>query len=101
MRREQINRTCGRTLIVLSVVALAAVVSGYFQSPQPDEGAGAHIFQLSMVAALLASVVFVASADLKKPSQSARPLALPALLLVLAFAALYYLEHYFYARPYH
>jgi hypothetical protein len=39
-------------------------------------------------------VLFLATADWKQPLRSARPLAIPAVALMIAFAALYYLEHY-------
>ena len=44
MRAQQINRVSGKVLIALSLIALLAVLSGYSQPPQPDEGTGAHIF---------------------------------------------------------
>jgi hypothetical protein len=50
MSGEQINRVSSKTLIVLSLIALITVLSGYTQPPQPDEGTAAHIFQLSIVA---------------------------------------------------
>ena len=91
---QQINRVSGKVLIVLSLTALLAVLSGYFQAPQPDEGSAAHIFQLAIVALAPTILLFLATADWKQPWRSARPLAFPAAALVLAFAALYYLEHY-------
>ena len=100
MRGEQINRVSGKVIISLSVVALLTVVSGYFQAPQPDEGTAAHIFQLSIVALVPMILVFVASADWKQGLRSARPLTVPAVALVLAFAALYYLERYYYPGHY-
>jgi hypothetical protein len=50
MSQQQINGISGKVIIVLSLIALFAVLSGYFQPPQPDEGSAAHIFQLSIVA---------------------------------------------------
>jgi hypothetical protein len=94
MRRQELNRDTGNILIVLSVVALLTVLSGYLQPPQPDEGWAAHIFQLTIVLLVPTLLVFFATADWKQPARSARPLALPAAGLILAFAALYYLEHY-------
>jgi hypothetical protein len=44
MRGQQINSVSGKVLIVLSLTALLAVLSGYTQPPHPDEGAAAHIF---------------------------------------------------------
>ena len=94
MRVEQINRASSKVLIVLSLTALLAVLSGYAQPPQPDEGTPAHIFQLSIVALVPMIILFLATADWRLPLRSARLLAVPAGALVLAFGALYYLEHY-------
>jgi len=94
MQAQQVNRISGRVLMVLSFTALVTVLSGYFQPPQPDEGTGAHIFQLSIVALVPTIVVFLATADWTRPWRRARFLAIPASALVLAFAALYYLEHF-------
>ena len=95
MRIQQINRVSGIIVIVLSLIALLAVLSGYSQPPQPDEGTAAHIFQLSIVVLVPMTVLFLATADWKQPLRSAaRPLAIPAAALVLAFGALVYLEHY-------
>ena len=88
------NRLSGSAIIVLSLTALLAVVSGYFQPPQRDEGAAAHIFQLSIVALVPAVLIFFATADWKRPLRTVRRLALPAVTLVVAFGALYYLEHF-------
>ena len=96
MTAHQINRLSSKVIIVLSVLALLTVLSGFTHAPQPpepDEGAAAHIFQLSIVAVALSILVFLATADWKHPLRSVRPLAFPAAALVLAFAALYYLEH--------
>ncbi len=93
MQRQQINRVSAKVLIILSLIALLAVLSGYTQPPQPDEGAAAHIFQLSIVALVPMIVLFLATADWRQPLRSARPLAFPAAALALAFGALYFLEH--------
>ncbi len=94
MTGQQVNRASGKIIIVLSLIALCTVLSGYFQPPQPDEGSAAHIFQLSIALLVPTILLFLATADWKQRWRSARPLALPAAALVLAFAALYYLEHY-------
>jgi energy-coupling factor transporter transmembrane protein EcfT len=94
MRRQQINRVSGKILLVLSLTALLAVLSGYARPPQPDEGAAAHIFQLSIVALVPITLLFLATAGWKERLRSARPLAFSAAALVLAFGALFYLEHY-------
>ena len=97
MHGQQINRVSGKIVIVLSLIALLTVLSGYIQPPhppEPDEGAAAHIFQLSIAALVPMILLFLATADWKQPWRSTRPLAFPAAALVLAFGALYYLEHY-------
>ena len=94
MRGQQINRVSSKVIIVLSLTALFAVLSGYFQPPQADEGTAAHIFQLSIMALVPMILLFLATGDWAKPLRSVRPLAFPAAALVVAFAALYYLEHY-------
>jgi hypothetical protein len=94
MRGQQINRVSGKVVTVLSITALLAVLSGYAYPPQPDEGAAAHIFQLSIAALVPTILLFLATADWRQPLRNVRPLAFPAAALVLAFGALYYLEHY-------
>ncbi len=93
-RGEQVNRVSGKVLIVLSLIALLAVLSGYTHPIEPDEGSAAHIFQLSIVMLVPIILLFLATADWAQPLASVRPLAFPAAALVLAFGALYYLEHY-------
>lgn len=94
MDGQQINRVSGRVILVLSLTALLTVLIGYTQPPQPDEGALAHIFQLTIVTLVPMVLLFLGTADWKQPLRSARRLALPAAALVVAFVALYYLEHY-------
>jgi hypothetical protein len=98
MRAQRMNRISGKFVLVLSLIALLTVLSGYLQAPQPDEGSAAHIFQLSIVAIVAALAVFLSTADWSRGVRGVRPLAIPAVALVLAFAALYYLEHYWYLR---
>jgi hypothetical protein len=94
MSQQQINGISGKVVIVLSLIALFAVLSGYFQPPQPDEGSAAHIFQLSIAALVPMTLLFLATANWKTPLQSVRRLAFPAATLAVAFGALYFLEHY-------
>jgi ABC-type uncharacterized transport system permease subunit len=94
MSGQQINRASSKILIVLSLIALIAVFSGYTQPPQRDEGTAAHIFQLSIVALMPMTLLFFATANWKQPLRGVRPLAFPVAVLLLAFGALYYLEHY-------
>jgi uncharacterized membrane protein YozB (DUF420 family) len=92
----QLNRLSARLLLILSLIALFTVCTGYFQPPQQDEGTAAHIFQLTIVLTALAGILFLTTADWRQPRQPSRAIALPASALLLAFAALYYLEHFYY-----
>ena len=99
MHGEQINRVSHKVVIVLSLIALITVLIGYTQPRHPaptDEGAGAHIFQLSILALVPTLLLFLVTADWSRPSRAARPLAIPVAALVAAFAALYCLEHYWF-----
>jgi hypothetical protein len=96
MTSLQIHRVTGRIVIVLSGLALLTVLIGYTQPRLPDEGALAHVFQLSIAALVPAILFFLGTADWKRPWQEMRSLTFPGAALVLAFAALYYLEHYWY-----
>src|SRR5438132_14066897 len=96
MAAQHLNRVSSITIILLSLIALLVVLWGYTQPPLPDEGTGAHIFQLSIVALVPATLVFVSTADWSKPWQTARPLSVAAAATALAFAALYFLEHIYY-----
>jgi hypothetical protein len=101
MQEQKINRVSGIVLIVLSLTALLDVLLlGYTQPPLPDEGTGAHVFQLSMVALVLTGFLFLSTADWTQPVRIVRRLAFPAVVVILAFAALFYLEHYFYPAHY-
>ena len=93
MISSQINLISGRVVLILSLIALGTVLSGYTQPPQPDEGTAAHIFQLSIVGLVPMILLFLISTDWRQRWRGARPLAIPGAALVLAFAALYYLEH--------
>jgi hypothetical protein len=97
-RTRELNRASAIVVMLLSLIALLTVLSGYAQPPHPpdpDEGTAAHIFQLSIALLVPALLLFLATADWKQPWRSARPLAFPAAALVIAFGMLYYLEHYY------
>jgi hypothetical protein len=93
---QQVNRVSSIAIVVLSLAALLVVLWGYTQPPLPDEGAGAHIFQLAIVGLIPTTFVFLATADWSRPLRSGRPLAVSAAATVLAFAFLYVLEHIYY-----
>jgi len=101
MDTQRINQVSTIGLTVLSLIALMDVLLlGYLRPPLADEGAGAHIFQLSILLLVPTGILFLATTDWTQPTRIARRLALPAGLAVLAFAALFYLEHYFYPAHY-
>ncbi len=96
MRMRQINRMSSVVLILLSLTALLTVVTGLIwppPMPEPDEGAQAHIFQLSIAALLPMTIVVLGTADWRQPWRSVRPLVISVAVTLLAFAGLYYLEH--------
>ena len=97
MRTQQVNRASSIAIVVLSLTALLVVLWGFTQPPLPDEGTGAHIFQLAIAALLPVSLVFVTTTDWSQPRRSGRPLAFAATATALAFIALYFLEHVYYA----
>lgn len=94
MSREQINQISGRFAVALSLIALLTVISGYFQPPQTDEGAAAHILQIAVAAFVPAVLTFLATFSGKGPRRSGRPIFASGALLIVAFGALYYLEHF-------
>jgi hypothetical protein len=101
MHAQLINRVSSAVLIVLSLTALLDVLLlGYTQPPLPDEALGAHIFQLSLLVLVPTGFLFFGTADWTQPVRTLRRLAFPAAVVVLAFAALYYLEHYYFPAHY-
>ena len=102
MRGQQINRVSYVGLVVLSLAALMtvlptavrAVLTGQMPTLEPDEGTGAHIFQLSLAALVPIGFLFFATADWKQPLRTVGWLTLPGVAVVLALGILYYFEHY-------
>ncbi len=102
MRGRQINRVSYVGLIVLSLAALMtvlptavhALLTGQMPTLEPDEGTGAHIFQLSIAALVPMGFLFFATADWKQPLRTVRWLAFPGVAVFLAFGILYYFESY-------
>lgn len=93
MKAQLANRISTVVLLVLSLVALFTVLSGFGHPLPRDEGAAAHIFQLSIAAVVAVGLVFLATADWKRPGLNARRLALPLVIVACALVALYILEH--------
>jgi|SRR5579871_3337610 len=80
-------------LLPLLIVVGGGLLRGHLPPPDPDEGTGAHVFQLSIVALLPTGLVFLATADWTRPVRLAWRVAAPALFVALAFGLLYYYEH--------
>ena len=102
MRTQHVNRVSGVALVALPLTALLVVLWGYTQPPLPDEGTGAHLFQVSLVALVAlvpTALVFLTTADWSRPRRSARPVAVAAAATAVALAALYFLEHVYSAAP--
>src|SRR5258708_12446216 len=79
-RARKINRAAAIATIVLSLIALFTVLSGFFLLPQPpetDEGPAAHIFQLSVAALFPPILAFPATPTSKTPSRTLPPLLFP------------------------
>lgn len=98
-RGDVLNRLTGRVMIALSLVALLDVVGGFFgghffTEPKGDESGAAHVFQLAVIGVALTGVLFLSSAKWSKGPRAVRPLAVPAVLLALAFGTLFCLEHF-------
>jgi hypothetical protein len=101
MRNETTNRVSGHVVLGLSVFAMLlavgatvlAMLGKFNPSPNGDEGAAAHLFQLAVALLLPAGLVYLVTADWRQPLKVAKRLIVPALALVVAFSTLYYLEH--------
>lgn len=97
MRQDHINRISSVGLLALSLTASVVPwflvwLRGFDRPPLEDEGASAHLFQLSIVALVPVTIIFFATADWSRPAQIVKRLALPAALVVLAFAFVFYYE---------
>ncbi len=101
MSEQRANRISGHIVLGLSLCAMSLVVGatiltmqGRFDpSPGGDEGTAAHLFQLVIVLIMPAGLVFLATADWRKPWIVAKRLMVPAVALSVAFSTLYYMEH--------
>jgi hypothetical protein len=103
-QRVTLNRMSTVGMFILSAATLSVVLplwygmlTGHVPPPQGDEGTAAHVFQLCLALLFPAGLLFLATADLTKPVQALRPMALPALFVVLALGTVFYLENFYYA----
>lgn len=101
MDEQRVNRISGHVVLGLSLFAMFLVVGatiltvlGRFNpSPDGDEGTAAHVFQLAIMLLVPAGLTFLATASWRKPWDVVKRLGVPAIVLVVAFSTLYYLEH--------
>ena len=96
MTTYRVHRVTCAAMLAFSAIALLTVTIGLLQPPHPpatDEGTLAHIFQLSVAAFLPAFLLFFATADWKDGRRSALLVAVAVLMLALAFAGVYTIEH--------
>lgn len=101
MSSRTINRVSGHVVLGLSLFAMIlavgatvlAMVGRFDPSSGGDEGTAAHLFQFAIVLLLPAGLVFLVTADWHQPQKVAKLLLVPAVALVLAFSALYYMEN--------
>ena len=101
MSEQRINRISGHIVLGLSLFAMCLVggaivltMLGQFRpSTDGDEGTAAHLFQLAIILLLPTGLTFLATADWRQPRRIAERLVLPMVALVVAFSALYYMEH--------
>jgi hypothetical protein len=94
--QSRTNRIVGRVALVLSLVALAAILVGiltYTPPPPTDEGTLAHIFQIAVGLLAPTILVFLMTVDWSRPLRGVLPLAVPFVAVLLAFSLLYYMEH--------
>ena len=97
--RSGLHRVSRLFLLIFPAIALVTVLVGVVHhpaTPPKDEGTGAHIFQLSILAFAASFVLYLATADWRDPRRVAGFVAVPVALATLAFCALYYLEHVIY-----
>jgi hypothetical protein len=102
-QRARLNQVSTVGLTVFSLTAFTVVlplwygmVTGHVPPPAGDEGAAAHIFQISLAALFPASVAFFVTADWTQPVHSMRRVAFPAMIVVLALGTVFYLENIYY-----
>ena len=86
MVRQEVNHFGGIAPIVMSLIAFAIAMAG---TPQKDEGTGAHIFQLLVVAQMPLIVLFIATMGRGRFWRMVPVLAVQVGALALAFGTVY------------
>jgi hypothetical protein len=101
MSEERLHRVSGYVVLGLSLFAMLLVVGATVlvelgrldPSPGGDEGTPARLFQLAIGLLLPAGATYLATSDWRRPGRVARPLIVPAIALIVAFATLFYMEN--------
>src|SRR5437773_8886205 len=97
VRSLSVDRVSGGFALAFSLTALLTIVIAYLQPPPPtpptDEGTLAHIFQLAVVLFVPALLLFVTTADWRRPRASVALVAACFIALAIAFVGLYMGEH--------
>lgn len=94
-----INRISSWVVHILSLFAMVLVVGGAALTkigklhPSRDEGTGAHLFQIAIALLVPAGLVYLLSADWRKPIRVGLRLVAPAIALAIAFVTLWTMEH--------
>ncbi len=72
MRSQDVNRVSAAALMILALVALGTVLSGYLFPPMPtgDEGAQARLFQFAVALMAPVGLVFLGSTDWAQPGRA-------------------------------
>ncbi|MDE2112417.1 MAG: hypothetical protein KGJ79_14835 [Alphaproteobacteria bacterium] len=87
---QKINRVGAVAPTVMSLLALSIVLvvaTTGWERQLKDEGAAAHIFQLLIVGQLPFIAIFLATANWKRLTQIAKPIAVQVCALVLALGS--------------
>jgi hypothetical protein len=91
-RSQLISVYAARAAIALSLFATVIVVGNVVAGvpPQPDENAWAHLYQLAMAAQVPLLLLFIATADWKRPRPALILLIAQLCVAAAAFAALWW-----------
>ncbi len=101
MTEHGVHRISRYGVLALSLFAMLLVVgatvlswAGRFRpTADGDEGTAAHLFQLAILLLVPTGLLFLATAEWRRPWSVGKSLIVPTLALVVAFSTLYYMEH--------
>lgn len=101
MTEHRVHRISSYGVLALSLFAMllmigAAILTALGQfgpTADGDEGTAAHLFQLAILLLVPTGLLFLATAEWRRPWSVGKSLIVPTLALVVAFSTLYYMEH--------